>query len=55
VKSAFLFLLALYVILLGASAYELIVLIGRLSFEASTVSDIIARPLMPLLIAAATA
>jgi hypothetical protein len=52
-KSALLFLLALYVILLGISAYELIVLIGRLPFEASTVGDIIARPLMPLFVAAA--
>jgi hypothetical protein len=52
-KSALLFLLALYLILLSISAYELIMLIGRLPFEASTVSDIIVRPLMPLFVAAA--
>src|SRR4051794_23459420 len=52
-KSAFLFLLALYFILLGISAHELIVLIGRLPIEASTVQDIIVRSLVALFVAAA--
>jgi hypothetical protein len=52
-KSAFLFLLALYLVLMGISAYELIVLVHRLPFEASTVYDIVVRPLESLIVAGA--
>ena len=51
-KSAFLFLITLFVFLVGISTYELIVLVQRLPFEPSTISDIIRQALTPLLVAA---
>src|SRR5262245_38127883 len=51
-RSAVLFLIILFVLLLGISAYELIVLVQRLPFEPSTMSDIISQALTPFLVAA---
>jgi hypothetical protein len=52
-RSALMFLTALFVFLLGISAYELIVLVKRLPFEPSTISEIIGQALTPFLVAAA--
>ena len=52
-RSALIFLAALFLFLLGISAYELIVLVQKLPFEPSTMSDIVGQALTPFLVAAA--
>src|SRR5262245_65582551 len=52
-RPALLFLTALFVVLLGISAYEHIGLVRKLPFEPSTISDIVGQALPPLLLAMA--
>jgi hypothetical protein len=52
-RSALIFLTALFVALLGLAAYEHIVLVKKLPFEPSTISDIVGQALPPLLLAMA--
>jgi len=52
-RSAVTFLVALLLLLLALSAYVQIVLVGKLPFDASTVSDIVGQVLAPFLVAAA--
>jgi hypothetical protein len=52
-RSALLFLIILFVFVLGISAYELIVLVQRLPFEPNTISDIVSQAITPLFLAAA--
>jgi hypothetical protein len=52
-RPALIFLTALFVVLLGISAYEHIGLIKKLPFEPSTISDIVGQALPPLLLAMA--
>jgi hypothetical protein len=50
-RSALIFLTALFVFLLGIAAYELIVLVQKLPLEPSTMSDIVGEALTPFLVA----
>src|SRR5262245_39114054 len=52
-RSALIFLTGLFVVLLGISAYEHIVLVKKLPFEPSTISAIVGQALPPLLMAIA--
>jgi len=52
-RSALIFLTALFVVLLGVSACEHIVLIKKLPFEPSTITDMVSQALPPLLLATA--
>jgi hypothetical protein len=52
-RSALIFLTVLFVVLLGISAYEHILLVEKLPFEPSTIIDIVSQALPPLLLAMA--
>ena len=52
-RSTAMFLMALAAVLIGIAAYEHIVLAGKLPFEPSTITDIIAQAVPPSLVAAA--
>lgn len=52
-RSAITFLVALFLTLLGYSAYVQIVLIRKLPFDPSTLTDIIAQAVIPFFLAAA--
>jgi hypothetical protein len=52
-RSTFVFLTVLFILLLGISAYELLVLVKRLPWEPDTIRDIISQALMPFLVATA--
>jgi hypothetical protein len=52
-RSAITFLVALLLLLLAFSAYVQIVLVGKLPFEPSTLTDIMVQAVIPFLVAAA--
>jgi hypothetical protein len=52
-RSAVTFLVVLLLLLLALSAYVQIVLVGKLPFEPSTISDIVAQAAFPFLVATA--
>ena len=52
-RSAITFLVALLLLLLAYAAYVQIVLVGKLPFEPSTLTDVIVQALIPFLVAAA--